>query len=118
MRGFQILMFVLCVLGGLYLLVHGPAFVMPDRLDPALGRRFDAAASRVLGAGLLAAAGMGVIFLRNVYYVQPRRLPGFAMQKLYFVLAVLAVGLLGLAFALAEPFPAVPQVSRPAAPAP
>ncbi|MDR0717921.1 MAG: hypothetical protein LBF50_11020 [Azoarcus sp.] len=121
-RGFLVLMLALCVLGGLYLLIHGPAFFMPDRLDPALGRQFGAAASRALGAGLLAMAGMGAIFLRGNYYITPRRPPGPAMQKLYFALAALAVGLMALAVALSEPVvlaaPAAIPVSRPATPAP
>ncbi|MDR2259505.1 MAG: hypothetical protein LBE06_00930 [Azoarcus sp.] len=120
-RGFLVLMLALCVLGGLYLFIHGPVFFMPGRLDPALGRQFGAAASRALGAGLLAMAGMGAIFLCGNYHITPRRLPGPAMQKLYFTLAVLAVGLMGLAVALSEPVLAAPAaipVSRPAIPAP
>ena len=37
MRSMQMVMFMLCVLGGLFLLTQGPAFFMPARIDPAIG---------------------------------------------------------------------------------
>jgi hypothetical protein len=119
-RGFQVLMFMLCVLAGLYLLVYGPTFFMPGRDNPALGHLFESSATRLLGAGLLTVAGMGGIFLRDNYYVTPRRLPGPGMQKLYFALVVLAIALVSVAFNLATPMPnpdaAPTPATRPAAP--
>lgn len=48
MRSLQMVMFMLCVLGGLFLLVQGPVFFMPARTDPAIGLHFDTLASRLL----------------------------------------------------------------------
>lgn len=103
MRSIQMLMFTLCVLGGLYLLVHAPAFFLPARADPAFGLNFDAPSARLLGAGLLAAAAAGSIYLRRMYYGRERRLPGPALQRRYFVLLVLALSLIGAALYSAEP---------------
>lgn len=105
MRSFQVLMFMLCLVGGLHLLLQAPEFFMPDRGDPARGRLFDATAARVLGSGLLAMAALALIFLRHHYYSVARHLPGARMQRVYFGLVVLALGLITLAFNLAEPGP-------------
>ncbi|MBR0566501.1 hypothetical protein J5J83_10275 [Azoarcus sp. L1K30] len=115
MRTFQVLMLTLCVVGGLHLLLQAPGFFMPDRWDPAVGRQFDAIASRLLGCGLLAMAAMALIFLRHHFYADVRRLPSSSVQKWYFALVVLAVGLITLAFNVAEQ---VPNPDRPALPAP
>ncbi|TMW78804.1 hypothetical protein FG147_01705 [Thauera sp. UPWRP] len=105
MRTTQVLMFMLCLLGGLYLLTQAPAFFMPDRWNPAMGRQFDAAASRLLGAALLAMAAAGGSFLRRFYYMEQRSLPGRAGQRRYFALLVLALALLQGAVLLSEPGP-------------
>ena len=81
MRSMQMVMFMLCVLGGLFLLTQGPAFFMPARIDPAIGLHFDAFASRLLGAGLLALAAVGGQYLRAMYYSEQRRLPNAAAQR-------------------------------------
>lgn len=115
MRTFQVLMLTLCVVGGLHLLLQAPSFFMPDRWDPAVGRQFDATASRLLGGGLLAMAAMALIFLRHHFYAEVRRLPSSSVQKWYFALAVLAICLITLAFNLAEQ---VQNPDRPPLPAP
>lgn len=105
MRTFQVLMLTLCLVGGLHLVLQAPEFFMPARGDPALGRQFDALASRMLGGGLLATAALALIFLRHHYYSLERHLPGRRVQRLYFALVVLALALITLAFNLAEPGP-------------
>ena len=95
-------MFVLCLVGGVYLLLAAPEFFLPERDDPAMGRLFGPLATRTLGAGLLAIAALAMIFLRH-YFAEPRRAPGPAMQKIYFALIVLALGLVSLSLNLAEP---------------
>lgn len=105
MRTFQVLMLTLCLVGGLHLMLQAPEFFMPDRGDPVFGRQFNATASRILGAGLLAMAALALIFLRHHYYSVERHLPGQRMQRVYFGLVVLALGLISLAFNLAEPGP-------------
>ena len=52
MRSLQVVMLMLCVLGGLFLLVRAPEFFLPAQWDPSIGRSFDPLASRLLGAGL------------------------------------------------------------------
>jgi hypothetical protein len=110
MRTFQVLMLTLCLVGGLHLVLQAPAFFLPDRWDPAFGRQFDADASRVLGCGLLAMAAMALIFLRHHFYAEVRRFPGPTMQKIYFGLVVMTLGLITLAFNLAD---LVPNPDRP-----
>ena len=105
MRTFQVMMLTLCLLGGAYLLLHAPVFFMPDRWDPSVGREFSPLASRVLGGGLLSMAALALIFLRHHYYSATRRLPGPAMQRVYFGLVMLAITLVTLAFNLAAPQP-------------
>jgi hypothetical protein len=78
---------------------------MPDRWNPAIGHRFDALASRLLGAALLAIAAAGGTYLRHFYYTERRHLPGPAAQRAYFMLMLLALGLLGAAVLVAEPGP-------------
>lgn len=105
MRSIQVLMFSLCVLGGLFLLTQAPSFFMPDRWDPAVGRQFDATASRLLGAALLAIAWLGAGYLRRRYYSETRGLPGPGEQRRYFAVLLIALALLTAAFNRAEPGP-------------
>ncbi len=105
MRSLQVVMFSLCVLGGLFLLTQAPSFFLPDRFDPSMGRQFDATASRLLGGGLLAIAGLGGSYLRTMYYSGERRLPGPQAQRRYFALVVVALVLLSAALFSAEPGP-------------
>ena len=76
MRSLQVVMLMLCVLGGLFLLVRAPEFFLPAQWDPSIGRSFDPLASRLLGAGLLALAAAGAGYIHAMYYSMPRRLPG------------------------------------------
>jgi len=91
---------VLCVLGGIYLL-QGPAFFWPDRFDPSQGVFLGGLSSQLLGAGLLTIAGIGVMAIR-----QASRGPvGSASQRWqirYFLLILLALGLVSAAFTLGE----------------
>ncbi len=84
MRSLQVVMLMLCVLGGLFLLVRAPEFFLPAQWDPSIGRSFDPLASRLLGAGLLALAAAGAGYIHAMYYTIPRRLarPGGAASPL------------------------------------
>jgi membrane associated rhomboid family serine protease len=117
LRAFLVMMFVLCALCGLYLLVFAPEFFMPERGNPALGRQFGPLAARTLGAALAAIAVLAAIFLRH-QYAETRRHPSPKVQKIYFALILLALGLLNLSLNLAEPVPAPPAQSVPEALAP
>ncbi|HNV92186.1 MULTISPECIES: hypothetical protein [Thauera] len=102
MRSLQVVMLMLCVLGGMFLLVRAPEFFMPAQWDPSIGRSFDPLASRLLGAGLLALATAGAGYLHAMYYSMPRRLPGPAAQRRHFALLLAALVLIGAALARAE----------------
>ncbi|MDR1662634.1 MAG: hypothetical protein LBR95_09505 [Azoarcus sp.] len=112
MRFFQVSMFVLCLLGGLYLLAVAPEFTLPERSDLARWRQFGPSAARAVGGGLLAIAALALIFLRH-NYAGVRRPPSPAVQKVYFALAVLALGLMSLALNLAEPVPPPNRLATP-----
>ncbi|MGD9869996.1 MAG: hypothetical protein AB7S63_02955 [Thauera sp.] len=105
MRSLQVVTLMLCLLGGLYLLTQAPSFFMPARWDPAIGHQFDAHASRLLGAGLLALVLAGLHYMKGMYYGATRTLPGAAEQRRYFVFIVLALGLIVGAFYVAEAGP-------------
>ncbi|MBL8999131.1 MAG: SDR family NAD(P)-dependent oxidoreductase, partial [Gemmatimonadetes bacterium] len=99
MRSLQVVMLMLCVLGGLFLLVRAPEFFLPAQWDPSIGRSFDPLASRLLGAGLLALAAAGAGYIHAMYYSMPRRLPGPAAQRRHFALLLAALVLIGAALA-------------------
>ncbi|NMG53405.1 hypothetical protein [Aromatoleum aromaticum] len=80
MRTFQALAIVLCVFGAIHLL-QGPTFFWPDRFDPSRGVLLGGLSSRLLGGGRPA----------------PRR-----WQRRYFLLVVLALGLVSAAFTTGE----------------
>jgi hypothetical protein len=103
MRGFQVTMFMVCLCCGAYLLIHAPAFFLPDRYTPTQGWQFSPVAARVLGSALLTMAALALIFLRHHYFSMDRRPPGPAVQRVYFALVLLTLGLLTLALNLAEP---------------
>jgi len=102
LRACLVMMFVLCALCGLYLLAFAPEFFMPARDNPASGRQFGPLAARTLGAALLTIAVLAAIFLRH-QYAEVRRHPSPRVQKIYFVLVLLALGLLNLSLNLADP---------------
>jgi hypothetical protein len=100
MRAFMVMMFVLCVLGGLYLLLFAPEFLMPAQSNLASGRQFGAGAARTLGAALITLAVLAAIFLHHQHV---SRLPGLTVQKIYFALILLALVLFNVALNLAVP---------------
>ena len=103
MRSLQVVMLTLCLVGGLYLFTEAPSFFMPERWDPSIGRQFSPDASRLLGSALLALAAAGALYMRAMYYSEHRRLPGPTAQRRYFLLLMIALGLLAAALFLAEP---------------
>ncbi|MDR2014923.1 MAG: hypothetical protein LBP99_04780 [Azoarcus sp.] len=110
LRAFLVMLLVLCAFCGLYLLAFAPEFFMPAHDNPAFGRQFGPLAARSLGAALMVIALIALIFLRH-QYAEARRYPGSAVQKIYFVLILLALGLINLSLNLAEPVPAPPGQS-------
>ncbi|AYH42256.1 hypothetical protein [Azoarcus sp. DN11] len=100
MRAFVAFTMVLCLLGGAWLL-GGPAFFWPDRFDPAQGVRLGGLSSQLLGAGLLTIAGLGaMVIARAARGVRGTPSPGWQLR--YFLLILLALGLVGAAFTLGE----------------
>jgi len=114
LRAFLVMMFVLCTLCGLYLLAFAPEFFMPAR-DGLSGRQFGPLAARVLGAALAVIVVLATIFLRH-QYAEVRRHPTQVVQIIYFVLILLAIGLINLSLNLAEPVPEPPVQSVPTTP--
>jgi hypothetical protein len=112
LRAFLVMMLVLCALCGGYLLAFAPEFFMPAHNDPASGRQFGPLAARVLGAALAVIAVLAVIFMRH-QYAEARRYPSSTVQKIYFVLILLALGLINLSLNLAESVPAPPDQAVP-----
>jgi hypothetical protein len=102
LRACLVMMLVLCAICGLYLLAFAPEFFMPAHGDPASGRQFGPLAARVLGVALAVIAVLAVIFLRH-QFADPPRYPSSTVQKIYFVLILLALGLINLSLTLAEP---------------
>jgi hypothetical protein len=100
MRTYIAFTIVLCLLGGAWLL-QGPDFFWPDRLDPSQGVLLGGLSSQLLGAGLLTIAGIGAMAIRQA----ARGAVGTASQgwqMRYFLLIVLALGLVSAAFTLGE----------------
>ncbi|MCK9984919.1 MAG: hypothetical protein AzoDbin1_01391 [Azoarcus sp.] len=100
MRTFIAFTIVLCTVGGLWLL-QGPAFFWPDRFDPSQGVFLGGFTSQLLGGGLLAIAAAGLMAI-----AQARRgrvgTASQGWQIRYFVLILLAIGLVSAAFNLGE----------------
>jgi hypothetical protein len=104
LRAFLVMLLVLCTLCGVYLLAFAPEFFMPLRGNPASGRQFGSLAARTLGAALAVIVALAVIFLRH-HFAVPRRYPDPTVQKIYFALILLALGLINLSLNLAESVP-------------
>ncbi|NMG30236.1 hypothetical protein [Aromatoleum evansii] len=100
MRTFVAFTMTLCLLGGAWLL-RGPEFFWPDRLDPSQGVFLGGLSSQLLGAGLLTIAGLGAMVVgraaRGVHGAPTR-----AWQVRYFLLILIALGLVSAAFSLGE----------------
>ncbi|NMG43306.1 hypothetical protein GPA22_06115 [Aromatoleum toluvorans] len=100
MRTFIAFTMALCLLGGAWLL-QGPAFFWPDQLDPSRGVLLGGLSSQLLGAGLLTIAGLGAMVIRRAAR-GVRSVPTRGWQLRYFLLILLALGLVSAAFTLGE----------------
>ncbi|WP_332675696.1 hypothetical protein [Aromatoleum sp.] len=100
MRTFLALTIVLCTVGGLYLL-QGPVFFWPDRFDPSQGVALGGTSSQLLGAGLLVIGAVGVMAARQAAR-SPSRPATRRWQLRYFLLIVVALGLVSAAFTTGE----------------
>jgi hypothetical protein len=114
LRAFLVMLLVLCALCGLYLLAFAPEFFVPAHGNLASGRQFGPLAARALGAALAVIAALAAIFLRHQYAETPHY-PSSTIQKIYFALILLALGLINLSLNLAEPVPAPTQPAPDAA---
>ncbi|MFN3986203.1 MAG: hypothetical protein ACK4KV_11960 [Rhodocyclaceae bacterium] len=103
MRTFLAFVILLCAIGGLYLL-QGPELFWPDRWDPSHGVQLGSLSTRLLGMGLLTIALLGVMAARQAARAQGRAAP-WAWQKRYFLLMMVALGLIATAFMRGEPGP-------------
>lgn len=90
MRFFLAFAIVACIAGGAWLW-QGAEFYWPARGDPSLAMHLTGNSARLLGAGLFATGGLGVMAV-----LQARRsgIAGRTWQYAYFALAMLAVGLI------------------------
>ncbi|PTD95526.1 hypothetical protein [Pseudothauera lacus] len=100
MRTFQAFVILLCVFGGAWLL-NGPEFFMPARHDPSHGVYFSGTSSRLLGAGLLLVAWLGLSVKRHAGRGSGKAPPRH-WQVRYFMLLMLALALIGTAFHVGE----------------
>lgn len=100
MRTFLAFVIVLCLIGGLYLL-QGPDFYWPDRRDPSHAAYLSGTASRLLGLALLLIAGLGVMAARQASRGTGRAAPR-GWQIRFFVLTMLALGLIATAFQMSD----------------
>ncbi|MCC4117454.1 hypothetical protein LLG90_19030 [Aromatoleum toluclasticum] len=100
MRTFIAFTMTLCLLGGAWLL-QGPAFFWPDRLDPSQGVFLSGLSAQLLGAGLLAIAGLGTMVIARAAR-GVRGAPTRGWQLRYFLLILLTLGLVSAAFSLGE----------------
>ena len=100
MRTFLAFVIVLCLIGGLYLL-QGPDFYWPDRRDPSYAAYLSGRASQLLGLALLLIAGLGVMATRQAARGTGRAAPR-DWQIRFFILTMLALGLIASAFQMSE----------------
>ena len=93
MRFFLAFAIVACIAGGAWLW-QVEDFYWPARGDPSLAMHLSGATTRLLGAGLIATGGLGVMAV-----LQARRggISSRTWQYAYFALAMLAAGLIGTA---------------------
>lgn len=100
MRSLIAFTIVLCLVGGMWLL-QGPDFFWPDRIDPSQGVFLGGLSAQLLGAGLLGIAAAGVMAIRQASRGKVGSAPR-DWQLRYFLLIVLALGLVSAAFSLGE----------------
>jgi len=100
MRNFLALLILLCGIGGIYLL-QGPEFFWPDRYDPSQGVFLGGLSARLLGAGLLVIGALGLMASRQAGRGSGRPAPR-NWQIRYFLLILLALGLVSAAFMSGE----------------
>ena len=103
MRTIQVFIVTLCFFAGLYLLT-GRGFFMPARGDPSVGVHLSGWSARMLGAGLLLIAGIGVTALKNFGGGIREHLP-YRWHLRYFGALVLALALIIGAVASGEKGP-------------
>ncbi len=101
MRTFLASVIMLCLFAGLYLL-QGPAFFMPSRQDPAFGIMLEGRSAQLLGAGLLTVAALGLMVTWQAGSGKGRIAPRI-WQICFFVLTVMALGLISGAFLSGTP---------------
>ena len=94
---------ILSLVAGIWLM-QGQSFFWPDRHDPARGVQLEASASRLLGAGLLLIAVCGVMVVQQAGSGRQRAAPEH-WQRRFFVLIMLALGLIAAAIYQGEPGP-------------
>ena len=100
MRTFIAFTMTLCLLGGAWLL-QGPSFFWPDRFDPSQGVFLDGLSAQLLGAGLLTIAALGaMVIARAARGVRGAATRGWQVR--YFLLILVALGLVSAAFSLGE----------------
>ncbi len=114
MRTFLATALLFCLLIGLYLLVFGPVFEMPDRARPGCGWLVTAPVSRLIGVGLLALAVAGWRVQRSAWQDNLLRQPRWALY-LHFALTSGALLIFMLASALAPYGPLALTAQAPAA---
>ena len=112
MRTIQVFTVMLCLLVGSYLLT-GRGFFMPNQWEPSMGVQLAGWSSRLLGAGLLLIAYIGILALRNFGGGEHRRLP-YAWHLRYFGGLVLAIALISAAFLTGEHGPTPGWRGKPA----
>lgn len=113
MRLFLAFAILLCIAGGAWL-VQGNTFYWPARGDPSLALHLSGTGARLLGVGLFAMAGLGGMAVLQGRRGRPA---SQAWQIAYFALAMLAVGLIGVAIWNGEVVPN-PEASAPRGTAP
>jgi len=113
MRTFLASVILLCLFSGLYLL-QGPEFFMPARDDPTFAVRLSGLSSRLLGAGLLLLAVLGVMASRQAGR-SGGRAASRVWQMCFFFLTVAALVLITAALLSGTPGPN-PEAQPPAGP--
>ena len=102
MRFFLAFSVVLCAIGGVWLW-QLPDFYWPARNNPALALHLDSTGTRLLSAGLIATAALGLMAILNARRPATRR--ARSTQYTYFALAMTALALITSAILHGETLP-------------